>query len=316
MKNKTQKGYSIPCSKEEFNFANAKSFAAAANIVLDGMLHKRAYQHYCQLDSILTKILQRRWYLAKCSSSRLNDLQEPQKFAGKTRFLNRTYITCFGHSLSESAAMWGLYGKSNPFALRVTISGDVLEDWMRRIEIMACPRCDIVEVKNKKRSALKSMDVRDGKGQSLEKRKIQCAIFRDVLYASVASEDKRDEYDIKRGNRVSWMRAFYNLKDGDDVLDGLYSGFLKDAEWSYEMESRLCISLKREIDDDCISVAVPKEVIAAMRFTFSPWLKRSDETHVKQILETALRGAGIDLKSKSNVQRFRRSVLQDALNFK
>ena len=61
MKNKTQKGYSIPCSKEEFNFANAKSFAAAANIVLDGMLHKRAYQHYCQLDSILTKILQRRW---------------------------------------------------------------------------------------------------------------------------------------------------------------------------------------------------------------------------------------------------------------
>ena len=315
MKKKTR-GYSIACSKEEFHFANAKSFVAAANIVLDDMLHKRVYQHYCQLDSILGKILQRRWYLTRCSSSRLNDLHEPQKFAGKTKFLYRTYVMCFGHSRSESAAMWGLYGKNNPFALRVTIPGNVLEDWMLRTEVRACPGNDGDQAKTKRRNALKEMDVKDGKGQSLEKKIIQSAIFRDVLYASVASEDKRDEYDIKRGNRVSWRRAFYNLQDCDDVLDGLYAGFLKDAEWAYEMESRLCISMKKEIDDDYISVAVPKEVIAAMRFTFSPWLKLSDETHIRQILEAALKGTGIDLDDKTNRQRFRRSVLQGALNFK
>ena len=100
------------------------------------------------------------------------------------------------------------------------------------------------------------------------------------------------------------------------MLQGIYAGFLKDAEWSYEMESRLCVSLKKEIDDDGISVAVPKEVIEAMHFTFSPWLKLSDETHIRHVLEAALKGAGIALDDKSNRQRFRRSVLQDALNFK
>ena len=305
------KDYSIPCSKEEYEFANAKTFAKAAHVVLGDILHKHTYQHYCQIDKILMKILQRRWYLSKWSSSRLNDLQEPQKFAGRAKFLNRTYIMSFGHSRSESAAMWGLYGKSNPFALRVTIPGDVLEDWMRRIEIRTCP-----EDKKKRSCALKEMDARGGKDNPLVKRNIQSAIFRDMLYASVADEDKRDEYDIKRGNRVSWRRVFYNLEDGDDVLDGLYAGFLKDAEWSYEMESRLCLCLKKEIEDDCISIAVPKSVIAEMRFTFSPWLKLSDETHVRQVLEAALKGAGVDLDAKPKFKRFRRSVLQGALNFK
>ena len=311
-----RKDYSIPCSKEEYEFANAKTFEKAANVILGDILHKRAYQHYCQLDGILTKIVQRRWYLSKCSSSRLNDLQEPRKFAGKTKFLNRTYIMCFGHGLSESAAMWGLYGKSNPFALRVTIPGDVLENWMRRIEIRACPGHNVIEAKNMRSRALKEMEARGGKDKLLEKRNVQSAVFRDMLYASVADEDKRDEYDIKRGNRVSWRRVFYNLEDGDDVLDGLYAGFLKDAEWSYEMESRLCLCLKKEIDDDSISIAVPKDVIAAMSFTFSPWLKLSDEPHVRQLLEAALKGAGVDLDAKPKFQRFRRSVLRDALNFK
>lgn len=302
----------LACSKEECRFTKAKTLNSAARVVLDGILHKSAYQHYCSLERVLGKIIQKRWYLSKCSSKKMNDLQEPVKFAGETNALKRTFIMCLGHSLSENAAMWGLYGKSNPFALRVTIPGQVLEDWMKRIEIKEVTRFDTEKIKK----AIRAMEAKDTNGRPLSKGKIQSSVFRDVLYASVAGEKKRDEYDIRRGNRVSWEKAYYNLKDRDCAIDGQYAGFIKDCEWWHEQESRLCIRLKKEVEDDCISIAVPKEVIASMRFTFSPWLKPSHEKHVRQILEMALNGAGVDVHETTNSQRFRRSVLQGALNFR
>ena len=138
--------------------------------------------------------------------AKMNDLQEPLKFAGKTDILSRTYITCFEHCLSEDVAMWGLYGKSDPFALRVTIPGTVLVDWMKGIEI----KSDDSTNKVKRGKSLKEMDARDEKNKKLSDGKIQYSIFRDMLYASVAGDkkrDERDEYDIRRGNRVSWEKV-------------------------------------------------------------------------------------------------------------
>lgn len=300
------------CSEEECRFCNARSFASAARVVLGGIIEQKAYQHYCSLDKILGKIIQKRWFLSRCSSLKMNDLQEPLKFAGKTDILSRTYITCFEHCLSEDVAMWGLYGKSDPFALRVTIPGTVLVDWMKGIEI----KSDDSTNKVKRGKSLKEMDARDEKNKKLSDGKIQYSIFRDMLYASVAGDKKRDEYDIRRGNRVSWENAHYNLQDGESVIDGQYAGFIKDCEWWHERESRLCVRLKKAIDINGISIKVPIEVIAAMRFTFSPWLRRSEEKRVQRVIESALVGAGVDLDAKPKFQRFRRSVLQGALNFK
>lgn len=298
-------------SNEEFEFANANSFDVATDVVLGKMLHKRAYQHYCHLDSVLKIIMQKRWRLSKCSSSKMNDLQEPRKFAGNTNILDRTYIMCFGYGLAESAAMWGLYGKSDPFALRVTILGDVLEKWMKRIEINPISGRNTT---GKDRSqVIKSIIAKGENCQSLS-REIKGLIFRDVLYASVAHKEETDEYDKKRGNRVSWGRTFYNLQENDCVKDGQFAGFIKDSEWSYEKESRLCIGLKKEIEDEHISIAVPPEVIADMRFTFSPWLNESYKKYIEQLITAALESAGVNLADVK--QRFSRSVLHNALNFK
>ena len=300
------------CSEEECRFSNAESLASAANVVLGGIIEQKAYQHYCPLDKILGKIIQRRWFLSKCSSLKMNDLQEPRKFAGETDILRRTYITCFEHCRSEDVAMWGLYEKNDPFALRVTIPGKVLVDWMRSIEIKSNDTAN----KDKKDKALKKMDARDEKGKKLSDGKIQFSIFRDMLYASVAGDKDLDEYDIRRGNRVSWDEAHYNLRKGECVVDGQYAGFIKDCEWSHERESRLCIRLRKTFDIKSISIKIPVEVIAAMRFTYSPWLRRSEEKRVQRVLEMALQGVGVDLAAKPKFQRFRRSVLQGALNFK
>ena len=308
-------GFCVPCSEEEFRFMNAKSFVSAAKVVLGSIIEHTAYQHYCRLDRILVKIIQRRWFLSRCSSMTMNDLQEPQKFAGETDALRRTFVTCFEHCLSEDVAMWGLYGKRDPFALRVTIPGNELVALMRRIEI----KSDVSQetsCKVKREKSVKELDVRDGRNKTLSGGKILVSLFRDMLYASVAGDKERDEYDIRRGNRVSWEKAYYNLKDGENVVDGQYAGFIKDCEWWHERESRLCIRLKKPVDIDNISIKIPIEVISAMRFTFSPWLKRSEEKRVKGVIEMALKGAGVDLDAKPKFQRFRRSVLQDALNFK
>ena len=300
------------CSEEECRFRNAKSFTSAAKVVLGGIIEQEAYQHYCPLDKVLGKIIQRRWFLSRCSRLQMNDLQEPRKFAGETDILRRTYITCFEHCLSEDVAMWGLYERNDPFALRVTIPGKVLVDWMRRIEIKA----DDTVHKVRRGKALKEMDARDEKDKKLSDGKIQFSIFRDMLYASVTGNKEIDAYDIIRGKRVSWDKAHYDLRDGDCVIDGQYAGFIKDCEWSHERESRLCIRLRKEFDFNSISIKIPIEVVAAMRFTYSPWLRRSEEKRVQRVLEMALKGAGVDLNAKPKFQRFRRSVLQGALNFR
>ena len=304
----------IGCSEEEFRFANARSFASAAQGVLGGIIEQKAYQHYCHLDRILQKIIQRRWFLTRCSSLRMNDLQEPKKFSGDTDVLCRTYTTCFEHCLSEDVAMWGLYGKRDPFALRVTIPGKVLVDWMRHIEIKADTGND-TSYKVKRGKAIKEMDAKDTRNKTISEGKILISIFRDMLYASVSGDKERDEYDIRRRNRVSWGKAYYYLKEGECVVDGQLAGFIKDCEWCHEKESRLCVRLKKVIDIDNISIKVPLNVIAAMRFTFSPWLRRSEEKCVQRIIEMALEGAGVVLDAKPKFQRFRRSALQGALNF-
>ena len=310
----------MPCSEKAYHFMHAKSLESAAKVVLGGIIEQKAYQHYCRLDRVLGKIIQRRWFLAQCSSLKMNDLQEPRKFAGETDVLKRTFITCFEHCLAEDVAMWGLYAKNDPLALRVTIPGKVLVDWMRRIEV----KSDDGHVHwVAKRKAVKEMGIQDEKNKAVSEGTIQSSVFRDMLYASVTGDTEREEYDIRRGNRVSWENAYYTLKNDEKedriVQSGQYAGFIKDCEWMHERESRLCIRLnkgKKVIDTNCISIKIPLEVIAAMRFTFSPWLRRSEEKRVENVIKAALKGAGVDLDAKPRFQRFRRSVLQGALNFR
>ena len=305
----SKKSYSLECSQKEYAFANAKSLECAASCVLEDIIPFKAYQHYGQFDRILSKIIQKRWYLTKCNSSSLNDLKEPKKYAGNSDILRRTYITCFGHYLAEDVAMWGLYGKNNPMSLRVTIPGKVMVDWMKSIEF----RRPVDGNKNAQR-ALKTMKAKGEDDKVLKSGNVQSAIFRDVIYAAVDEEKEHDEYDIRRQRVISWRKARYNLKDGECVTNGQCAGFVKDCEWAHERESRLCVCMKKEIQDKCVSIDVPLKVIEQMRFTFSPWLDRDKEKCMKEMITMALKSVGVDV-DKSEFQRFRRSVLHGALNF-
>ncbi len=297
--------------KMESKFAGAKSFDAAAKLVLGKSVGYSFYQHYAGLESVLTKILQRRWFLTRCSCKRMNDLQEPVKYDGGTGLMKRSYVACFGHSMSESVAMWGLYGRSNPLALRVTIPGKTLERWMEEIESVPGRTGGNPKARLKAKTST---------GATIAPRKISASVFRDMLYVAVSKKGEQDEYDIRRTNSVCWGNGYYRLKKDEDfcedLLDGRCAGYLKDIEWRYEEETRLCIRLKNCIEDDNISIEVPPYVIEDMRFTFSPWLTADEDMRrVQCVLEAALKGAGVNIENR-RIQRFRRSALQGALNFR
>lgn len=54
-----------------------------------------------------------------------------------------------------------------------------------------------------------------------------------------------------------------------------FTGWIKDAEWWQENESRIAVRLKNvnERLPDNIYINIPDSVLKSMRFTLSPWLK-------------------------------------------
>ena len=148
---------------------------------------------------------------------------------------------------------------------------------------------------------------------------VQSACFRDVMYASV-SNDK--EHDGDRANALSWDHVVCKKIEKEEVQEevcgGEYSGWIKDSEWSYEQESRLCIRLSKPIHDKAISIRIPSDVIRHMKFTLSPWSDKTSSDCARRMIADALENTFRD--DESNVRKtnhlIRSSTLHGALNFK
>ena len=296
-----------PEEAESWYDAARKDFAAATT--LDGALlaawgaegdrHPKHgfYQHYTTVSSVVTKLAERRWWLTRGDSDNLNDRQESQKF-GERGLFAKTYQASFVHGAAESAALWGLYCPGNPNAIRITISGEAIGRWVDGMSGgVICSSAD--------------------KGGE---RKIITADFRDIVYAAVSFRDKkRTRYDVKRKNGLYWSEVnshgdIAHLED--DVRREDCTGWIKDYEWRHERESRLCVRIARVDGPKAMWVRVTDDLANDMKFTFSPWLPKEQEAEIEKILASALRAGFGEGVHASNPHRFRRSVLQGAMNLK
>lgn len=290
------------------DFSEALSLAQAMEIVWSRSTdesetdQRGMFQHYTTLNRVLEKIITRRWWLTRCDSKKLNDLKEAEKY-GRSRkeLVHRTYIMCFGNGSGENVAMWGLYTNNDPFAMRISLPRKTVNKWMGELASSVSP------------------DVQDTKGGIIEHLKLELPKFHDLIYVAVQDKEIVDEFDIRRTNTISWESAKCKLDKKYDLESEIkreeYAGWLKDYEWHHERESRLCIRLKKKIKDDAISIAIPEYVIDDMRFTFSPWLvDEAIRGFIQSTILAALKSSGVKLSS--HFQRFRRSVLTGALNFK
>lgn len=302
-------------AKRKQDFAKAESLEEAAKIVWDhtagedessitGKDQRPAvagmYQHYTTLSRVLDKLITRRWYLTRGDSLKLNDLKEAKKYGcDNEALMHKTYIMCFGNGAGESVAMWGIYAKQDPLAVRISLPRRIVCQWMKELQD-------------------KLIDVRDKRRRLVNPSRIEWSRFQDMIYVAVADKKNPDRYDIRRTNTISWEGVTLELGAKCDlertIMNEDYAGWRKDYEWHYEREVRLCLRLRHPCKDDAISIAIPDYVINNMRFTFSPWLKDNNMLEaIKTAIESALMSSG--LKVSMGSQRFRRSVLQDALNF-
>ena len=280
------------------DFAKAKTLDVATKLVWgDRFLHDY-YQHYTTLDALVRIFVSGRFKLTSSVNERLNDLQEMRKF-GNYDLLKRTYQASFSHRMSESASMWALYSRKDPFAVRVTIPKDKMERWINSLA-------------DKKQS-----QISDDKGAKIANALVD---FHDIVYAAVASQDA-DRYSIKRSDTLQWMGKTTSRigKLRDKIKDDKVTGWMKDCEWEQERESRLCVTFpNQDIGADAIFVDIPDEVLFDMRFTYSPWLARDQEDKVKSILQALHESyaSGKDEKGKAIPQYYRRSSVQGALNIR
>ena len=281
-------------------FAAQTSLIDALNLVRDGGVMHSCYQHYTSLKKVLDKIAGD-WWLRRSDSNRLNDQQETIKF-GKTEVARRMYQTSFCHVANEDTAMWGLYQRCNPLAIRITIHRNAMERWINDIQVKA-------DMNRKERQAhLGCIGIQ---------KDVDTVIFGDLVYASVANPNAPcDSHNIKRGRCVHWdgiaCSSIENLQE--EIKSDWATSLVKDSEWRHERESRLTVELSKTHSryPAAIKIAVPKYVIEDMCFTYSPWLNRKHEASVERVLTTALSKVGVDPHRKGG-ERFRRSGLCDGL---
>lgn len=284
------------------SFAAANDLEKALRIAWAHPAFAGVYSHYTTLDRLVDKILTKRWWLTRSTNTRLNDRQEAEKF-GNRALLARTYQTSFSRGGAENVAMWALYTSLDPFAVRITIPGQVMKAWLTSIQLPSRQGPD----------RLKTLGVQ-GKNHPV------CVDFKDVIYAAVGNPRRdRDEYDKKRADTLLWngvrSKKIANLQCG--ILADKCTGWIKDQEWQSEQETRLCVQLERDRNsDDGISIRIPDFVIASMSFTFSPWLREQDKDKIELIIKTALHAAKLKNKvgAKEPLVPYRRSVLNGALN--
>lgn len=281
--------------KARCDFRNAAGFDSAVDLIWNPEREFHGfYQHYTTLSRVITKLAERKWWLSRSDSENLNDRQESLKF-GVRRIASRTYQSSFCHGAAESAALWSLYAPSDPFAIRITISGEAMKQWVVYLR---------------------------GKGSELHgtnsKRAIESVDFSDIVYAAVAFRDmKRDSKDVRRGNRLYWSEVNSSAKmpNLEDLIHGeKCTCRMKDYEWRHERESRLIVRTVRGDGPAGAWVKITRELINDMKFTFSPWLDKRQEKEVQSIITTALHSNVDDSAKNQSQHRFRRSVLQGALN--
>ena len=280
-------------------FVEAEDFESAVGVVWgESFKPHNYYQHYTTLSKVVTKLSEKRWWFANSYNGDFNDRQESLKF-GDSKISKRTYQASFVHGTAENVALWSMYAPSDPFAIRITMPGEKLGEWVDSL------RGKYLYSESDKKTC-----------------KIEKSELKDIIYAAVDFRDrKRTSRDIGRCNSLYWSEVSCDVKMPsleEQIKKAYCTGWMKDYEWRHERESRICLRVKKAGGPKGLWCEVTPELIESMKFTFSPWLPKEYEDEVKEVIVNALkiteekRGS----RAKQYSDRFRRSVLQGAINLR
>lgn len=214
---------------------------------------RQIFCHYTSLKAANSIFGSKRLWLTRMDL--LNDMKECSKNPG---LKERTYVASFAATPKESVAMWWMYGlageEENPetrpqgaepvrVPVRLALKGVAL----RRLVAKLQKDKDGVVLAESDDKQAESEEKTSRKKQSEDKAslKVERIDFFDVLYVSnpktkTAKNGSRNYGQIFWNDRHANRSRFKNgLEKGAAVLDG----YLKDAGWVYEGETRIAIVL-------------------------------------------------------------------------
>jgi hypothetical protein len=209
---------------------------------MKGKNHKN-YYHYTNREGLRGMLLSKKMHISR--GNQMNDKQELTK--GNLKIWENLYLASFNYGEEENMAMWGLYGVPNEDAIRITIPGKYMRNWINDI------------------GKIYSIASNRGETNNEELLNFNNIALTDVVYVTGKRND--DIFNLKRsGDKLTVSRENHLGRVSDHSK---MTGYIKNAAWSYENEVRIRIVTK-DVDYDQIAIDIPEDVINNMKLLFGP----------------------------------------------
>lgn len=306
-KRKTKKTATQSLVRLRNSFRWSQDVGKMLKVLESGSLRHDEYHQYIKIEHLEKMILGNKMLFRRGNSPALDDWQECKEF-GDSVLWSRTYIGCFCHERIENVALWWMYGKGCPDAVRLTLSRCTFRRWIDRLS---------------RETSFKVPDF-DEFGRATGPTAFcpsRPPFVSDIAYATIRKSNKGSAERGKGTGKglfsVSWdgtCRHVGNLAGFIKTPEA--TGRFKDYEWRFERETRILIEIKSDKGGpDQIVVPCPLSSIVrdnGVRITAGPWMPERKYDEMKYRLESLFHVKGLDSKSIP----IERSCLTGALNYR
>ncbi len=204
--------------------------------------------YHCTTLSAIEKILDSGYFFLTQGNSRsLNDQHEWCK-KGKKEYWNRLYIGSFSYRKTESVPMWELYGKPHNETIRIELSNNFMNDWIKKLDCYA---------------------VNKNKVNTKELLEINKSSLTDIMYIE---QNDKEQILCWHDNEDRLHKSIKNIGFDEDPQ---LTGYEKNIGWDYEYEVRLMVELRKN-EDFCgypsrIAVKIPDDFNDNIKIITGPY---------------------------------------------
>ena len=205
------------------------------------------YHHFTKVSALNSILKGQQWLLSP--ATRMNDLHECT-VKGDLQKWKRIVSTCFSFGDEDNMAMWAMYGLPWTQGVRITIPGRTLCQWFSALQ--------------------------DPNWQS--ENNVECVSLHDIVYY--------DGYVDHDDSHLLWSRGKCKvMKDGNTDISKSerFTGYVKNAAWKQESETRLMVVLKEDSIGD-FYIPIPETVLSRFEICLGPMVDEDSETVLSQIL--------------------------------
>jgi len=231
------------------------------------MRHK-VFHHFTTMKALAQILSSKQWRLSSAAAT--NDLQEWDE-KGIREEWNKIFSASFTHGYGENIGMWKMYGSKNPNKqICISFTVDFIKSWINQIKVVKI-NDRVFHIDN------------DG---IMNDQKVSPITFHDVIYAH------GKQYDPEM--RICWGNIIKKCNQFEPSQSSVLTGYIKNAAWEYEKETRLMIKLP--LSDFGYNDEPPQHIFIdfplidefkSIHYTFSPFADKCEEK-LKEILKSEL----------------------------